>query len=63
MQDVKDGLVTFIAQATGGPKDYKGDDMKTAHRGMKITNAEFDALARDLKASLQKLSVPQREQG
>src|SRR4029453_16834081 len=59
---VKQGLLSFFSQATGGPKNYHGRDMKTAHRGMKITDAEFNALAEDLKASLQKFSVPEKEQ-
>jgi hemoglobin len=36
--------------------------MVTAHAGMKITHAEFDALAADLKAALQEFNVPQKEQ-
>ena len=35
--------------------------MKSSHAGMKITNAEFDALAGDLIASLKKFNVPQAE--
>ena len=58
----KERLVQFIGVATGGPQKYEGQDMGTAHRGMKITDAEFDALARDLKLSLDKLNVPATEQ-
>jgi len=59
---LKNGLVAFISENTGGPRGYRGKDMKTAHRGMMISNAEFDALAGDLKASLDKYNVPQKEQ-
>ena len=55
-------LVQFIASATGGPQKYTGRSMPETHKGMKITDAEFDALASDLKASLDKLKVPQQEQ-
>lgn len=55
-------LVEFVSMAAGGPVKYTGQDMKTAHSGMKISNAEFDALAMDLKASLDKFKVPSREQ-
>ena len=55
-------LVEYIGSATGGPMEYHGKDMVTAHTGMQITNAEFDALAADLKASLEKFNVPPREQ-
>jgi len=36
--------------------------MKTAHRGMGITNTAFDALVGDLIATLDKLKVGEREQ-
>jgi len=36
--------------------------MKTAHTGMKITDADFNALVEDLKKSLAKFNVPQAEQ-
>ena len=35
--------------------------MKEVHAGMQITNAEFDAAAGDLIASLDKFKVPQKE--
>jgi len=57
----KERMVEFIGVATGGPQKYEGQDMGTAHKGMKITDAEFDALAHDLKISLEKLNVPARE--
>ena len=59
----KQRLVDQICEATGGPCKYTGKDMASAHAGMKISEAEFDALVADLKKSLDKLSVPAREQG
>jgi hemoglobin len=59
----KKRLIQFISAATGGPSLYEGKDMKTAHAGMRITNEEFDALAKDLQASLDKLGVPAKEAG
>ncbi len=58
---LKKGLVTFIAQNTGGPKAYKGRDMVSAHTGMEITDGEFDALAADLIQALDKFKVPKKE--
>ncbi len=55
-------LVDQVCQATGGPCTYGGKDMKTAHAGMKITSAEFDALVADLKKSLDKYKVGAQEQ-
>lgn len=56
-------MVEMISAATGGPAKYAGRDMKTAHKGMAITDAEFDALAGDLKATLDHFKVPLTEQG
>src|SRR5215467_4683535 len=40
---LKMNLVNQICEASGGPCKYTGRDMKTTHRGMGITNAQFDA--------------------
>ncbi len=54
-------LVEFISSATGGPLKYTGKSMKEAHKGMGITDAEFDALAADLATVLKKYNVPKAE--
>ena len=54
---LKAQLLDFVSQATGGPYSYRGKSMKEAHRGMGITNAEFDAAAADLKKVLEKNGV------
>lgn len=54
-------LVDQVCEATGGPCKYQGRDMKSAHAGMGITNAEFDALVEDLVKSLDKFKVPPEE--
>lgn len=51
-------LVDFLCQAAGGPCQYKGQDMKRAHTGMKLSEAEFVALAEDTIAVLDKFKVP-----
>lgn len=56
-------LVDFLCQASGGPCQYKGKDMKAAHTGMKLTDAEFNALADDVTKALNKFKVPAKEQG
>ncbi|HSG06656.1 MAG TPA: group 1 truncated hemoglobin, partial [Nitrospiria bacterium] len=38
----------LVCGATGGPCEYKGRDMKTAHAGLKISDAEFDYVVEDL---------------
>lgn len=58
----KTKLVDQICQASGGPCTYTGKDMKSAHTGMKITNAHFDALVEDLVATLTDFRVVQTDQ-
>ena len=58
VKHLKQGLVDFITVATGGPNMYKGKSMKEVHKNMQITNAEFDAIAGDLKKALDKNHVP-----
>ncbi|HEY6174746.1 MAG TPA: group 1 truncated hemoglobin [Kofleriaceae bacterium] len=55
-------LIDQICQASGGPCTYTGKDMKTAHVGMNIKDADFNALVEDLKASLDHFKVPAKEQ-
>jgi len=55
-------LVQFIAITTGGPSKYDGKEIKATHAGMHITNPEFDAVIGDLKATLDRLQVPNKEQ-
>ena len=56
-------LVNQICQASGGPCAYTGASMKEAHKGMKIADAEFNALVEDLVKSLDKFKVPAQEKG
>jgi hemoglobin len=59
---LKKHLVQFLSLATGGPPKYDGRDMKNVHAGMRISNPEFDAVVGDLKATLDKLQIPDKEQ-
>jgi hemoglobin len=54
-------LVDFLCQASGGPCQYKGKEMKAAHAGMKLSDAEFDALAENTIKALNKFNVPKQE--
>ena len=58
---LKTRLVDQICEASGGPCKYTGQNMRDAHTGMKITDAEFTALVEDLVKSLDKFKVPARE--
>ena len=54
-------LVDQICQASGGPCKYTGASMVDAHKGMKITDGEFNALVEDLVRSLDKFKVGAQE--
>src|SRR4029453_11887034 len=56
-------LVEQICQGTGGPCTYTGRSMQAAHKGMNITDAQFNVLVEDLQKSLNKFKVPDKEQG
>jgi hemoglobin len=62
VEQLKKHLVQFVSLSTGGPAFYDGREMKQAHTNLHINNAEFDAAIGDLKASLDKLQVPNKEQ-
>jgi hemoglobin len=57
----KKKLVDQICQASGGPCKYMGKDMKSAHAGMGIASADFNALVEDLVAALDKFKVGEKE--
>src|SRR5689334_19739176 len=59
---LKKHLTQFLALATGGPAQYDGGEIKTVHKGMQISNPEFDAAIGDLKATLDKLQIPTVDQ-
>jgi hemoglobin len=54
-------LVDQICQASGGPCKYKGKDMKTAHKGLGISDSDFGALVEDLVKALDKFHVAATE--
>lgn len=58
---LKGHLVNQIGQASGGPQQYTGRDMKTAHAGMGIDGPAFDALVEDLVKALDKFAVAEQE--
>jgi hemoglobin len=56
-------LVDFLCNATGGPCLYLGQDMKTAHTGLGITEADWKEGVDALVATLEKFKVPEKEKG
>lgn len=54
-------LTELFCQASGGPCTYTGRSMKDIHRGMDISDAEFNDMAGDMAKTLDKFKLPQRE--
>jgi hemoglobin len=55
-------VIDSLCVATGGPCIYTGQDMKTAHTGLHITDADWNTSAAHLTETLNKFKVPQKEQ-
>ncbi|GAB7010592.1 group I truncated hemoglobin [Halorubrum trueperi] len=47
----------FLSAVAGGPVEYDGDGMDTAHDGMGITESEFGAIATHLDGALATFDV------
>lgn len=60
---IRQHILDQFCAATGGPCIYMGRDMKTTHGGIGITEADWDAAAKHLVASLDKFKVPEKEKG
>ena len=55
-------VTAMVCAATGGMCAYTGRPMKESHEKLNISQAEWDAMVTDFKATLDKFKVPQREQ-
>jgi len=62
VEKLKSNLADQICDATGGPCSYLGRDMKTTHKGMKITDAEWNATVENLTKALDTNKVPAKDQ-
>ncbi len=51
-------LVDQLCQIAGGPCQYKGADMKTAHNNIDINKTHFNALVEVLQLSMDARGVP-----
>ncbi|MEX2217724.1 MAG: group 1 truncated hemoglobin [Phycisphaerales bacterium] len=58
IQRFKEQLGAFLMQVSGGPRAYRGRDMRESHRGMGITEAEFQAFRENLRAAMSSAGVP-----
>jgi hemoglobin len=54
-------LIDFLCSSAGGPVYYTGRDMKTSHKGMRISESDWSAFISHLNATLDAFQVPQAE--
>lgn len=59
---VRQHIVDFFCQATGGPCFYVGRDMKTVHTGLGITDAQWKRSLGFFGETMKALNVPPQEQ-
>lgn len=46
-----------FCQVAGGPCQFKGHDMTAAHKGLHLTNANFNAVVEDLQDAMDKVGL------
>jgi hemoglobin len=55
-------LVDQLCALAGGPCLYTGRDMKSSHKGLGITESDWQATMKYMRDSMTELKIPQREQ-
>ena len=55
-------LVDYLCASAGGPLLYTGRDMPTSHKGMGISESDWQIFIGNVKATLAGFQVPQQEQ-
>ncbi|ELY55563.1 group I truncated hemoglobin [Natronolimnohabitans innermongolicus] len=58
MQKQRAHQTQFISAVAGGPVEYDGDDMESAHDDLGITKPDFDAIVEHLSNTLEEFDVP-----
>ena len=58
---IRQHILDQFCAGAGGPCIYTGRTMKASHEGLGITEAEWDAAAKHLVATLDKFKVPEAE--
>jgi hemoglobin len=58
---VRQHIVDFLCNKSGGPCAYIGRTMKDAHKGLKITESDWNISAGLLAETFKKFNVPKKE--
>jgi hemoglobin len=56
-------LIDFISASAGGPTYYRGRNMVLTHKGMRISESDWNAFLGHAGATLAKFQVPEAERG
>ena len=54
-------LIDYLCARAGGPMYYTGRDMKTSHKGMKISESDWSIFLQHAGATMEALQVPTQE--
>ena len=54
-------LIDYLCASSGGPMYYTGRDMRTAHRGMRISDSDWSTFAAHVSATLAAAHLPETE--
>lgn len=57
LDHAKDMARQFFSAGSGGPETYTGKDMRTAHKGMNISEQEYLAVMDDIIGAMEKNGV------
>lgn len=60
LEELKVHLARFLERGSGGPQRYTGRDMRSAHKGMNISPAEYMAAMDDIVAALVKVGIDEQ---
>lgn len=55
-------LIDFLCTNAGGPMYYRGRDMRLSHRGMGITESDWNIFLAHAETTLANFNVPEAEQ-
>ena len=56
-------LIDYLCSSAGGPLLYTGRDNKTSHKGMGISEDDWDRFVSHVNATLDKFNLPAQERG
>lgn len=54
-------LIDYLCENAGGPMYYTGRDMKSSHKGMKISESDWSVFLGHAGATMETLQVPKQE--